>query len=256
MKKSFFVHIPKNAGTSVESFLKESYGSRMCETYWEGALLGRNNSFFQKYDFFSGHMLFNVYDLLGTEFFVFTFIRDPLKRALSTYNYVKTKDDLGLHEKVKGLDFEAWLNHPKYSAHLLNHQLRYFGSSLDFKQLFKDVQRQKISLDNAKKIIGHEKLRSVTKNDLNTALSRINKISFIGQVERFDESMKVLTALLECPEHYMPTKVNVTHKSLLKIEDLSDEVIEKFKFLSSLEYEFVDVLRKVSNAQIDSFETI
>lgn len=251
MTKLFFVHIPKNAGTSVEHFIDMELSNR-APCYWEGALLKRHNNFYNKYDFFTGHMVLNVKDLLPTDTKVITFIRDPLSRAISTFNYAKTKTDLKLYERVKDLDFNSWLKHPKLKHHLLNHQLRHFSCSLDFLDLKK--QAKDLSNDEIKKIINNNKLYDVKEIDFHLAMSRVAKLDFIGQVERFDDSMHSMTNMLNFKSKYTPVKENITNKKLITKSSISEDTLKLFKEESYWEYKLVEFMRCISNSQIEIYK--
>ncbi len=107
MEKVFLgLHIPKCAGTSILSELKKNYGDRIYQStslisnVREGKsdlLDGYPNLFYEGY--FGHHFCDELLKIVGRDVFLFTFVRDPLERALSHYKYINRMNlSVGLPE--------------------------------------------------------------------------------------------------------------------------------------------------------------
>lgn len=113
MKKVFFgLHMPKCAGTSVLSELKRCYGNNL---YQSTSLITnfRENKAditdnYDKLDYsgyFGHHFCDELLKLIGDDIFLFTFLREPLDRALSHYKYINRMNAAVGLPKVKFEDF-------------------------------------------------------------------------------------------------------------------------------------------------------
>lgn len=91
-QKLVHMHIPKAAGTSVNSAFFSLYDeSRICPARYEPEFKEIDKS---DYDFFTGHIGFNLAKDLGAQ--VFCLLRDPIDRFISVYYYWRQ-----LYEKEK-----------------------------------------------------------------------------------------------------------------------------------------------------------
>jgi hypothetical protein len=114
MGKIFFgLHVPKCAGTSVLSELKKIFGD---DIYQSTSLISNFRN--EKEDlldnfpnlpfkgYFGHHFCDELLKVIKEEIFLFTFLRNPVERALSDYKYINRMNlDVGLAE----LDFEKFV---------------------------------------------------------------------------------------------------------------------------------------------------
>lgn len=93
----FFLHIPKTAGTTLNAILNDNFdASRIFDCYTDDQRsLLRETTYEQlaKYNLVRGHVFItNFADILDgpIPFNVFTFLRDPVKRVVSEYYFLKS----------------------------------------------------------------------------------------------------------------------------------------------------------------------
>lgn len=107
MKKAvIFVHIPKTAGTSFARILRENYflwDKR--RVYWQDYQVTKPITEMtpeerRRLDVIHGHFPFGMHELLDSPFSYVTFLRDPVKRMLSFYNYILVTPEHYLHKQV------------------------------------------------------------------------------------------------------------------------------------------------------------
>lgn len=92
----YFLHIPKTAGSSLKYWLADLFApGEVLETYTLSGLEQALPEKINYYRFYSGHLGFALYDFLGDRTLIdtFTWLRDPAKREISQYNFIRqTKD--------------------------------------------------------------------------------------------------------------------------------------------------------------------
>ncbi|MDS1309461.1 sulfotransferase family 2 domain-containing protein [Marinobacter xiaoshiensis] len=103
-KKVFLgVHVPKCAGSSILSELKRVYGDQCYQsTSLVNNFRGSKSDLTDTYKnldysgYFGHHFCDELLKIIGRDVFLFTFLRDPLERAVSHYKYVnRMKQSLG-----------------------------------------------------------------------------------------------------------------------------------------------------------------
>jgi len=159
MSKLFFLHIPKNSGTSLNQIVKKNY-SKIFKTSWklksdkhfQNLLNNGDVHTFSDFEVVSGHYPYGLDRLCEDQFEItyLTMLRDPIKRALSGYNYLRkdskyVKSDKELEEYLSNLTLSSFLgqHHQKIPNHIYidNGQVRYLsgiGESKPFGQLSSD----------------------------------------------------------------------------------------------------------------------
>lgn len=105
--KFIYVHIPKTAGTSVSVALSQY--TKWCDFELGGTEYGEKiqSIYFDRFGIAKHSSAENIYKLVGpkvwSEYFTFSVVRNPFKRALSTFNFLqKWQSPL--------LDFNKYIN--------------------------------------------------------------------------------------------------------------------------------------------------
>lgn len=122
------LHIPKTAGTTLESILLKQYGDRLYRYNFEPELLKTKKAdwILENYDAIHGHFDINEFDLSAEGIRSFCFVRDPYDRVVSHFKYYNQNFIEGpFSEKVHSgeVGFEAFA----FSENMKNLQCRMMG---------------------------------------------------------------------------------------------------------------------------------
>jgi Sulfotransferase family len=141
-----FIHIFKTAGTSIKQNLKDHFGDDNVNFLNDGVVdekhfeervveaLARHNVAAM-----AGHFQFSrmseALDLAGEsrKIVYFSFIRDPLQRLISAYNYFHTTDDEKWHYEARSMGIENFYRFLLEADQelCLNHQCRFLSSNAE-----------------------------------------------------------------------------------------------------------------------------
>ncbi|QYO68358.1 sulfotransferase family 2 domain-containing protein [Leptolyngbya sp. 7M] len=94
-KPFYFLHIPKTAGTSLrEWFLDFFPASSFLKCYDVKALTQLTPAEVSQYRFFAGHFGLELYNFLPEKPDTITWLRDPIAREISQYNYLRREQEM------------------------------------------------------------------------------------------------------------------------------------------------------------------
>ena len=164
--RCIFIHIPKCAGTSIESLVWP--GPRSESDLWMGFVDEFHNRYQSgglqhlKAEQVQAHVGMEVFDA----YFKFSFVRHPLRRAISQYRYMAKRDDL---RRFLGMSADAS-----------------FSEYLELIQQFRHVQWEPQS------------------DFLIDTSSRELLVDFVGRVETMASDTRCVFDLLKVPFEWLP----------------------------------------------------
>ena len=238
-RQTFFIHVPKAAGTSFISFLCSHFEeARIVKgAYWE-SIRKQPIEVLRHFDLIAGHIGYELAFHLRDPFLI-TVLRDPVDRLCSVYEFLRelyerdpgqTFPDPDVNELVQlwkvvvRRPLEAFLESPEApvrAALLENPQARQLAQSTPY--LLTDLSE--------------EDLRRL-------ALSRLKRIDVVGCVEHFGETVE-----LTCrrkgwapPADLASYRLNITENRPIR-ENLSPAVRRKIEQLCAVDLELYEAGR-------------
>jgi Sulfotransferase family len=167
-----FIHIPKTAGTTLTSLLNSKFHhSEICPAEVWSELVEISPDDLAKYRLFRGHFFYDMGDLLPRKPLYMTMLRNPIERVISGYEFMRRivptrAEALPNHLKAQTMSLKDYVCDPDNPS-MSNSQTRHLSSSR-----YKDDPVQ--WLEVAKQRLAEE-------------------FTFVGLVERFEDSMALLS---------------------------------------------------------------
>lgn len=233
-----FIHIPKTAGTTFNAILEPLLaGWSSCPDYFLAGLVQSELADLRKFQVFRGHFPYALFsDIIFPEGFIgLTFLRDPVERTTSNYRFIHhllERDSIpelpqyaDEFEQIKRLTLVELLERTdlRINQDLVDFQTGFMGSSMSSPAAlpafllklfpwFKCVSyarynqlRSRVS-DTARIIANTE----ITRANLNIAKQRLKKIAFLGLVEKFQDSLFLLSYTFGWRPIWDTTRLNAT----------------------------------------------
>lgn len=178
----FFMHIPRNAGTTLFAQLETRFAEN--ETLSLGGpnlhefLAKSTSSQFEDCRLIRGHLDYSIYKYLPRKPVYVTMLRDPIQRVVSLYGYVRDNPEHRFHRELinSNLTLGQFIQRPEPRKIVSNEQVR---------MLVGLRRREAAHLSN----------RAM----LEMAMMRLDEFAFFGLVEHFIESLKLLQFTFDWP---------------------------------------------------------
>jgi len=219
-----FLHILKTAGQSVMQVLEENYEEKDRLFANRDQIAKISPEELQRYKIIYGHNLYNIHQLLRRKPQFFTFLRDPIERTLSHFNYLKRAKYLKL---VLSQTLEEFVTDPRTRTQIVNYQTRWLASN----SLSKPAE------------IGQEKL-------LETAVERMKEFAFVGVVEEFEKSIQTLCHVFNWQIPKRLEKRNVS-KNPTNIAEIPEQTLRSIKDATQLDREIYQFGCELLNHQYE-----
>jgi hypothetical protein len=220
-KNLIFLHLPKNGGTTFQTIVRRYYSR--AETFWIGynrekkwnldEFINLPEEKRKKIHLLLGHFMFGLHKYLYGESDYITFLRKPIERTISFYNYVSRTPQNRLYEDVKD------------------------KSLFEFVTQIKDFD---INNGQIRKLSG---VHGTEEEMFDKALDNIEKhFSFVGLQERFDESLIILAGIYGW-NNISYKKENVSRDGV-SISELDDKTIQAIKELNHGDLKLYEIFEK------------
>lgn len=244
MKKIlFFLHIPRTAGTTLDSILVKNFPENSILKIYKKEEYKTNR--FRDYDqlkdikYITGHLFLEKYDppmIYNKEVDAFTFLRNPINRLVSEYIFYKTWPKQHLYQYINENNI-SFRNYIQSSDQLLKYRGKNFMTRCISGKGFKYNKPSLSALAVAK--------RNLDKN-----------FFFFGITEQFAESIVLLSKKIGIDNilHEQRNKLNTKLKDEISEEDLN--IARELNQVDSALYNFaVDLFNERINNEGSDFKT-
>lgn len=187
-----YVHVMKTGGQTMCDILRQSFPGRHCDLQVKGVATAEDlrfaRRFYPRMKSVAGHSVVPLSNLAEAcdSIRFFAFLRDPVERCVSHYQYRRNKDETS--------DFEPWL------ARFANYQTRFLSRTHDVQDPW------------------------ATRPDADRAIDAIERrVGFVGLQERFDESLVLLARWVGDPAFDVAYRSrNVASSTVIRKQILAD----------------------------------
>lgn len=234
----FFLHIPKTAGTTMREILQRAYGNRLQiggiehgdDRFPTDEVLTNIKNTLKDKDVYTRHLCYGLHEYLDRPYQYLTFLRDPIKRSISHFNYFLR----GIKDPhLQSLAQQGIIAfHTDGSKQWHNMQTRFLAGR---KAMMKD---------------------EIDETDLELAKQNLrDEIALLGIIERFDESLLYFQHHLNWNWPFY-LKANQSKRMLksatLSYEDLTSEEKNVVEGANRYDLELYDYGKQLFQSRLDA----
>ncbi|MEM9449337.1 MAG: sulfotransferase family 2 domain-containing protein [Cyanobacteria bacterium P01_E01_bin.6] len=233
-ERLYFLHIQKTAGTTFYFTLDEKFDpDQICPArFWRQfiRLAKEDGKRLRQYRLFRGHFGYSVPQFFKRPTACVTVLRDPIKRSISHFQHICREPKDRRHKIVKAhnMDLTDFVQHPETRLAIHNLQTRSIAFDLGFKEL------KKIRRFAAQGVIGTPQPERSDDDLLAIAKQRLDDFPFVGIVERFQDSLFLLSYVFGWYPIRQARELNKAPKKKT-LPDISPEVLETLTELNHLD---------------------
>jgi len=209
----FFTHVPKTGGTSFIVFLDRFFPAKVIFPHQLWNEIGDFKQLDkQEYNLVRGHFGGCTADIFTDKAIRnLTILRDPVKLAYSTYEYVRRENNTALHELVlaEDMSFETFLTHPK-TKHLVTNRMVHnlvFGHGYDVS--VKDMSVSDATFAEFRKKMNRGQVKLNNEDRLKIAIEFLQQSLWFGILEQYDDAVRLLCYKMSWPPQGVSQRLNV-----------------------------------------------
>lgn len=230
-----FMHIPKNGGTTLDSILDRIYPAEnifniqpiSSHQLNDLAFMNLPKSEMEKIHLLKGHISFGIHDYMIRESKYITLLRNPEERIISFYYFVLEQPNHRLYDQVKNGKMSLYDFATKIDQHDVNNaQIRAISGI--------DDQEDKM---------------------LKKAIENIERhFSFVGLVEKFNESLVLLQDIYQFPTPYY-LFLNKTSKRV-SINEIDEKTRKAIQDLNKGDMKLYSIIEEKFNKKLSETDML
>ncbi|GEM_PF-705372 len=212
----YFCHIPKTAGMTFRTILEDYFQcDDICPATLTAHIADYSKADLQRYRLFRGHLGYvNIPELLdGKDLVNVTVLREPVSRVISHYDYIRRTPGDPHHDMVRNMSLEE------------------YSLSKGAGKLGRNVQTYHVA-----RLLQYDLTGLTRRKILNLAKQSIDKFAFAGILERFQDSLFLLSYIFGWKPIINSRKENVA-KSRKTLDELPADTLELLKSHSWIDQE-------------------
>ncbi len=200
-KQIVFIHIPKTGGMSIHKMLSKAIFNTDNYMHYNSLLNLIQDSNRRLYPLVSGHFFFDAYKILSKDIIMFTFLRNPINRIISAYEFMKAHPEVWLG-KFAQETLTNFLTNDFVRHSVCNLQTKLLGLEINFQTYYSQFINKKITKEEYYNLINSLTYLEVTDRELERAKQNLEKLFFVGFTETLSSDVKRLFSKLgiDCPE--------------------------------------------------------
>lgn len=220
----YFLHIPKTAGSSLTAFLQTLYDkSEVCGWFpgW-AEVLRVSQEELARSKVICGHLGAYLSSYYEGHLRPFTFLREPLGRALSHYEHVRRDTNHYFHAVANELGtFGAFMRDPRTQPTVSNFQTRHLAANVNPAAMAAALSAQQLGARDLERLIDTCDLSMSLDELLMRANQNLDRMCFVGITEQFDRSLGLLCEIFGWPAPATAPMTNVNPRAA-SLDSLSD----------------------------------
>jgi len=235
----YFSHIPKTGGTSFTAILDRFFDVKdifQPQLWWEVGDVEAVKK--RTYKCIRGHFGIGAQILSNHQLKTLTVLRDPVRMAYSTYQYVKRESNTAVHNYVieNQLTFEDFLQDNRTRNLAKNRLVKSLSFGLGFVAIQKDLVMTPETYKLYRKQLNQEIKEMTSAQKLEFVKNYIDSCFWVGILEDFERSLMLLSYQMSWPVIGSTEKLN-SHPNK---PEISEQAVALVKQINSLDYELYE----------------
>lgn len=229
----YFHHVPKTAGTTVTSWLKDHFHAHeFCPEQRNAEVLVRmDRAELLSYRLFCGHLGNYLFDLLPERPLTVIWLRDPVQQVYSFYRFSRSKS-----QQLQDMSEDvAWKN------------IFRIAPLMTFEEYIETDEARALVHNMHERMLGHN--QDTAEGRLAMANEHLEESFHIGLVERMDESMGLLSLMMKRLPPEMERKFNVTTEVR---DELPREVQKRVAELNAIDFALYEKGAAIFQQRLDA----
>jgi len=236
----YFLHIQKTVGLKLNSYLLDIYNDfEICGLFpgWY-ELLSMPVDEIEKRKLINGHFGAYLHRHYPAPLRYFTFLRDPIERALSHYGHVVKNKNHYYHKLAQEIGgISKYLRDPRTRPTISNFQIRNLGADFDPVEVSIGLTKEQFDQRELERLLDTMEMGQPSGVLLSIAKARLDQMCFVGITEKSSESLRLLCESFGWPFPQQFENRN-TNPGRIDIKDLSTS---DRKLLYKLNQEDIDL---------------